>query len=280
MKFHKYHALGNDYIVIDPQENQLDIKQELIKLICNRNYGVGSDGILYGPIVKKENEFSLRIFNPDGSEAEKSGNGIRIFSRYLWDLGLVKSEPFKISTKGGIVLSQILDNGNNVKVKMGKVSFQAEDIPVIGISGEVINQEMVVGKNLVRYSAATIGNPHCIILCDEVSPETPKELGPLIETNPIFPNRINVQFLQILNPNQIKIEIWERGAGYTLASGSSSVAAAAVAYKLGLCRNNIEVKMQGGNLHISFSEDFDATMIGPVTAIYDGEIRSGFFSNK
>jgi diaminopimelate epimerase len=277
MKFHKYNAIGNDYIVIDPNENPLDIEVEIIKLICDRNYGVGSDGILYGPVEKSENQFSLRIFNPDGSEAEKSGNGIRIFSRYLWDIGLVKTEPFNINTKGGIVISQILDGGKNVKVEMGKVSFQAEDIPVIGVSGEVIKQEMVLGKELVRYCAATVGNPHCIILCDEATPELAKEFGPQIENNPIFPNRTNVQFLQILNPNKIKIEIWERGAGYTLASGSSSTAAAAVAYKLGLCGNQIEVLMQGGSLNISFTENFVATMVGPVKAVYDGNIKDEFF---
>jgi diaminopimelate epimerase len=277
MKFHKYHALGNDYIIIDPQENEFDLDAEKIKLLCNRNFGIGSDGILYGPLSMKENQFGLRIFNPDGSEAEKSGNGIRIFTRYLWDTGLVKNESFNISTPGGVVTSQILDNGENVKVEMGKVSFNASDIPVLGISGEVINKELLIRKKKIKYCAATIGNPHCVVLCDEVSPELAKELGPQIETNPIFPNRTNVQFMQVLNRKKIKIEIWERGAGYTLASGSSSTAAAAVAYKLGLCDSDIEVVMQGGSLNITFTDDFAATMIGPVVAVYDGEMRDDFW---
>lgn len=277
MKFHKYHALGNDYIVIDPSENEFDPQLEKIRLLCDRNYGIGSDGILYGPSNAKENQFDLRIFNPDGSEAEKSGNGIRIFSRYLWDAGLVKSAPFEISTISGVVTAQILGNGEAVKVEMGQVSFNATDIPILGITGEVINQELLIGQTKLKYCAATIGNPHCIVLCEEVSPELARTLGPQIETNPIFPNRTNVQFMQVINTGKIMIEIWERGAGYTLASGSSSTAAAAVAYKLGLCGNDIEVIMRGGSLNISFSNDFKATMIGPVTAVFDGEIRVDFF---
>lgn len=277
MKFHKYHALGNDYIVIDPSENEFDPQLEKIRLLCDRNYGIGSDGILYGPSNAKENQFDLRIFNPDGSEAEKSGNGIRIFSRYLWDAGLVKSAPFEISTISGVVTAQILGNGEAVKVEMGQVSFNATDIPILGITGEVINQELLIGQTKLKYCAATIGNPHCIVLCEEVSPELARTLGPQIETNPIFPNRTNVQFMQVINTGKIMIEIWERGAGYTLASGSSSTAAAAVAYKLGLCGNDIEVIMRGGSLNISFSNDFKATMIGPVTAVFDGEISVDFF---
>ncbi|MGD0339960.1 MAG: diaminopimelate epimerase [Bacteroidota bacterium] len=278
MKFHKYHGLGNDYIVIDPHEASINLKNEIIRLICDRNYGVGSDGILYGPENKDGNLFSVRIFNPDGSEAEKSGNGIRIFSRYLWDIGLVTEKPFQISTKGGIVTSQVLNDGDMIKAEMGKVSFNAIDIPITGMTGEVINQEMVIGQRKLKYCAATIGNPHCIILGEQISPEIVKELGPVIECSPLFPNRTNVQFLKVLNNSEIQIEIWERGAGYTLASGSSSIAAAAVAHKLGLCGKNITVHMHGGNLDISFSDDFMATMIGPVTAVYDGIIKNDFFN--
>ena len=280
MKFHKYHGLGNDYIVIDPREASLDLQEETIQLICDRNYGIGSDGILYGPINEKGRDFSLRIFNPDGSEAEKSGNGIRIFSRYLWDIGLVKTEAFKILTKGGTVTSQVLDNGRQVKVKMGKVSFDAADIPVIGKSGEVINQELRIGEKIFKYCAATVGNPHCVVLCNQISPEIAKEFGPIIENDPIFPNRTNVQFLKVLKSSQIRIEIWERGTGYTLASGSSSTAAAAVAHRLGLCGNCIDVFMQGGKLSISFTDDYFATLVGPVVAVYDGELRKGFFDKS
>jgi diaminopimelate epimerase len=279
MKFYKYHGLGNDYIVIDPRETKITLNESTIKLICNRNFGVGSDGILYGPEIK-DNQFKLRIFNPDGSEAEKSGNGLRIFSRYLWDVGLVKTNPFIINTIGGNVQSEIMNNGDSVKIEMGKVSFLASDIPLKGAAGEVLNRNFVIKGRTFRYCAANIGNPHCVVLCDEISPELAKEYGPHIETNPMFPNKTNVQFMKVIDKKHIQIEIWERGAGYTLASGSSSIASSAAAYKLGLCENNITVKMQGGDLNIEFTNDFRATMIGPVIAICDGTIKEDFFKKS
>jgi diaminopimelate epimerase len=275
MKFHKYHGLGNDYIVIDPREFEVNLTKAAITLICDRNYGIGSDGILYGPGII-DNCFTLRIFNPDGSEAEKSGNGLRIFSRYLWDVGLVKSDSFRIKTLGGVVTAQVIDNGRQVSVEMGKVSFNASEIPVIGESGEVLEKELEANGTKFIYTAATIGNPHCVILMDEISPELAKKYGSSIENNPKFPNRTNVQFLKIIDKSTIQIEIWERGAGYTLASGSSSTAAAAVAFKLGLCGNSITVKMPGGELAISFTDDFHAAMTGPVAAVYDGELKEEF----
>ncbi len=276
MKFHKYHGLGNDYIVIDPKESGILLDTQTIKLICDRNYGAGSDGILYGPEIIGD-MFGLRIFNPDGSEAEKSGNGLRIFSRYLWDKGLVNEDEFTIKTLGGIVKSQIKENGKFVKVEMGKVSFNAEDIPVCNETGECIQKKLEVNGKLFTYNAATIGNPHCIIIMDEISPEMTKKYGPLIEHNPKFPNRTNVQFMKIIDESNIQIEIWERGAGYTLASGSSSTAAAAVAYKLKMCKNKISVRMQGGELSLCFNDDFRATMTGPVAAVYDGDLRDEMF---
>jgi len=272
MKFHKYHGLGNDYIVIDPAETKVPLDEKRIKLICHRNYGVGSDGILFGPEICG-NGFNLRIYNPDGSEAEKSGNGLRIFSRYLWDKGLVNSNVFTIHTRGGAVKAQVVGNGNQVQIEMGRVSFDASIVPVLGESGEVLNREMEVCGKVFKYSAATIGNPHCVITSEQVSPETARKYGPLIEIDKRFPNRTNVQFMKRIDDSSIQIEIWERGAGYTLASGSSSIAASAVAYKLGLCGNKVSVRMPGGELSIAFSDDFDATMVGPVTAVCDGEIR-------
>jgi diaminopimelate epimerase len=279
MKFHKYHGLGNDYIVIDPRESNIRLTKPMITLLCNRNYGAGSDGILYGPEIEN-GIFKLRIFNPDGSEAEKSGNGLRIFSRYLWDSGLVKEDGFTIKTLGGNVQSCVFDNGRQIKIEMGKVSFLASEIPVLGQSGEVIAKELAVDGKMFNYSAATVGNPHCIILLDDISPELVKKYGPFIEKLPQFPHRTNVQFLKVINRSTIQIEIWERGAGYTLASGSSSIAAAAVACKLKLCDRTINVKMQGGELFIRFTDDFHATMIDPVTAVYDGELNEEIFKER
>jgi diaminopimelate epimerase len=279
MKFHKYHGLGNDYIVIDPRETNISLDESTIRLICHRNYGIGSDGILYGPEIK-DNYFKLRIFNPDGSEAEKSGNGLRIFSRYLWDVGLVQTNPFIINTIGGNVQSEILENGDLIKIEMGKVSFLASEIPLKGEEGEVLNRNFVIQGKSFRYCAANIGNPHCVVLCDDISPEIAKEYGPHIETNALFPRKTNVQFMKIIDKKNIQIEIWERGAGYTLASGSSSIASAAVAFKLGLCGNEITVNMQGGKLNIEFTDDFRATMTGPVIAVCEGTIQKDFFEKS
>ena len=277
MKFYKYHALGNDYVVLDPRDQPLALTPGQIKAICHRHYGIGSDGILLGPLSSTKALFLLRIFNPDGSEAEKSGNGIRIFCRYLWDRELVGSRTFDIETKGGVVRCLVLDDGKRVQVEMGRVSFWSKDIPVAGEPREVMQEPITIGKETFRFSGATIGNPHCVILVQDLSPELAKKYGPLLEVHPLFPNRTNVQFLKVLDRNNIKIEIWERGAGYTLASGSSSSAAAAVARILGLCDSQITVHMPGWELSISVDENFGIVMVGPVTRIAEGQLSDEMF---
>jgi len=277
MRFLKYHALGNDYIVLRPQSFHPALSQELVRLICHRNYGIGSDGILYGPVDSKSCDFGLRIFNPDGSEAEKSGNGLRIFARSLYDEGLVKEQPFSVETPGGVVSCQVEKGGGVVTVQMGEVSFDSQRIPVAGPPREVLNEEIPISGKVFKFCAATVGNPHCVILTNELSPVDAQHYGPLIEIHPWFPNRTNVQFMRVIDRGNIQVEIWERGAGYTLASGSSSVAAAAVAYKLGLCDSEITVHMPGGELKISFSNGFQATMTGPVTKVCEGVMSSEMF---
>src|SRR3989442_9067607 len=277
MKFFKYHALGNDYLVIDPQDWPSPLTQLQIKVICHRNFGVGSDGILLGPLPSDQARFALRIFNPDGSEAEKSGNGLRIFSRYLWDRQRVKNEEFNIQTPGGVVKARVLDDGKTVRVEMGQVSFQSERIPVTGPPREVINEKITAGGRAFTFCAATIGNPHCVIPLPEISAEMAKQYGPLLETDAHFPKRTNVQFLKVLDRKNIQIEIWERGAGNTLASGSSSSAAVAVARKLGLVDNAVKVHMPGGVLLIEGSDDFAVLMTGPVTKVSEGIMSPDLF---
>jgi diaminopimelate epimerase len=277
MKYAKYHGLGNDYLVIRPNDFDGELEPEQIQRICHRNYGVGSDGILLGPLSSDTCDFRLRILNPDGSEAEKSGNGLRIFARFLYDQGLVHENQFTVETLGGTVTCCIRDGGKTVTVEMGKVSFLSTKIPVTGEAREVLREHMDIAGTTFEYCAATVGNPHCVILCDRPSPVLARQYGPLIETDSRFPHRTNVQFLEVLDRKNIRIEIWERGAGYTLASGSSSTAAAAVAYRLGLCDPAITVHMPGGNLEISFSQDFAATMTGPVTRVCQGAIDPEMF---
>jgi diaminopimelate epimerase len=277
MKFYKYHGLGNDYIIIDPAEGAGQLTDAQIVRICHRNYGIGSDGVLLGPLADHDGNKSVRIFNPDGSEAEKSGNGLRIFARYLWDKKLVSDAPFIISTIGGNVSATILDNGKLIRVEMGTVSFDSAKIPVSGHSREVLNETLEIDDQKLVFCAATIGNPHCVILQDEISPETACRFGSKIETHALFPNRTNVQFVKAIDRSNIRIEIWERGAGYTLASGSSSCAAAAVAFRLGLCGQDITVHMPGGNLTIHINKDFSITLTGPVVRVAEGFLDPEIF---
>ena len=278
MRYTKYHGLGNDYLVMDPKQVGRDLTKEEIELVCHRNYGVGSDAILWGPLNSRDADFALRIFNPDGSEAEKSGNGLRIFSRFLFDQGWVKDARFSIWTAGGVVSSQVRDDGALVDVEMGAVSFDSQRIPVLGPPREVLREKLTIGGVDYTFCAATVGNPHCVLLLDEVSPELAHRIGPTIEVEPRFPRRTNVQFMKVLGRRDIQIEIWERGAGYTLASGSSSSAAAAVARKLGLCDGEITVHMPGGKLGITVREDFTINMTGPVTKVAEGTLDPEAFT--
>ena len=270
MEFLKYHALGNDYLVLasnhpDSPENKLTSEQ--VRKICHRNFGLGSDGILVGVKDNSENCFTLKIYNPDGSTAEKSGNGLRIFARSLWDRKMVDQSQFKIITPGGPVSARVDSFGQSVIIEMGSVSFQSNIIPVTGNCREVLNETLEINGEKLTFCAATIGNPHCVVLNRNITAEETLRLGPLIEIHPFFPNRTNVQFLKVLNRNTIRIEIWERGAGYTLASGSCSIAAASVAHRLGLCDTEIKVLMPGGQINITINENYKITMRGSVTRI-------------
>jgi diaminopimelate epimerase len=276
--FTKYHALGNDYLVIDPKDLPSPLTTEQVKIICHRNFGVGSDGILLGPLPAENAKCALKIYNPDGSEAEKSGNGLRIFSRYLWDRKIAGEEEFTIQTAGGLVRATVFDGGKMVRVEMGRVSFWSDKIPVTGPRREVINEKISVGGREFTFCAATIGNPHCVLPLSEISAKLAREFGPLLETHANFPNRTNVQFLKVHNRANIEIEIWERGAGYTLASGSSSSAAAAVAHKLGHCDRAISVHMPGGIIAIEIGDDYAIRMTGAVTKVAEGVIAKEMFA--
>jgi len=282
MRFHKYHALGNDYIVLDPADypSWPRPSEAEIRVICHRNFGVGSDGILWGPLPAEKADFGLRIFNPDGSEAEKSGNGLRIFSRYLFDQARVKSEAFALETPGGVVRSEIKHGGGLISIAMGAVSFDSRRIPVAGPARDVISEPIEVQGRGFTFCAATIGNPHCVILAADLSPELARRYGPDLETHPFFPNRTNIQFMRVIDRSSIQIEIWERGAGYTLASGTSSSAAAAVAHRLGLVDRSVAVRMPGGVIDIEIGDGFSIQMTGTVNKVAEGEMHPELFLVK
>lgn len=282
MRFHKYHALGNDYLVMDPADHPSWTAPtgDQIRAICHRNFGAGSDGILWGPVRSERAPFGLRIFNPDGSEAEKSGNGLRIFARYLFDQKKVGDAPFAIETAGGVVEAVVRDGGKSITIAMGQVSFSSDRIPVAGPLRDVVNEKLVIQDREFTFTAATIGNPHCVIPLGDISEPIARRYGPEIETHANFPKRTNVQFLKVLDRANIQIEIWERGAGYTLASGSSSSAAAAVAHRLGLVDRDVTVHMPGGRIRIAIGDGFAIKMTGPVTRVAEGSLHDELFTTR
>lgn len=268
--FYKYHALGNDYIVMDPNQTTTNLSAENIQLICHRHFGIGSDGILYGPITM-DGKLGLRIFNPDGSEAEKSGNGIRIFSKYLVDAGYMTAKSFELNTLGGKVQVDILNaDASLIKVDMGVPTFLSGRIPVLGDNREVVNEELLLDSKPYKVTCVSVGNPHCVIPLEQISKEKVIGIGRLVENHSIFPKRINLQIVKVLDKHNIQIEIWERGAGYTLASGSSSCAAACATHKLGLVDRDVKVHMPGGILDIEMKEDGHVYMTGAVTGVAQG----------
>ncbi|MGI9558940.1 MAG: diaminopimelate epimerase [Thermodesulfobacteriota bacterium] len=275
--FVKSHGLGNDYVVFGQSEPAFKITPSAIRLICDRNYGIGADGVLLLAESEKS-DFGLRIFNPDGSEAEKSGNGLRIFAKFLYEHGHTKSESFSIETPGGTVRAEIVkENGavSLITVDMGRAVFTAEEIPVGGgFSGDVVCKEIEAGGKRFEFTAVSVGNPHCVIFSGDLSERQTKEFGAALENHEFFPNRTNVQFARVKGKNKLEISIWERGAGYTFASGSSSCAAAAAAVKNGLCENRLTVSMPGGEIAVEISDDFDLRMTGPAEEVASGTLSA------
>ena len=255
-----------------------ELTPEAIRKICDVHYGIGSDGILL-KVPSFNANFGLRILNPDGSEAEKSGNGLRIFAKYLYDYQHSKSRRFTIETPGGLVQAEIIQEKNGkakaVKVDMGKAIFTSDYIPVNCEKEECIDEILHLEYKDYQMSCVSVGNPHCVILTDVLDEKEVKTFGPQIENNPLFPNRINVQFVKVVSPTEVEAMIWERGAGWTLASGSSSCAVAAVMVKKGLTSRHITVKMPGGELKIETDEAWNMKMTGDVS-----EIASGYLSRE
>lgn len=285
-RLHKYSALGNDYLVLDPADWPAPPSAEVVRRLCDRHRGVGADGVLYGP-ASTSAPFSLRLFNPDGSESGTSGNGLRIFARYVWDRRLPDSKDFRITTPSGEVTAHVLDaEGSRIAVEMGRLSFHSRDIPAAGPAREVLDEELAAGGERVRVHGAGIGNPHCVVFLDGANAALAKSrgglgenlarsLGPLLETHRIFPQRSNVQFVQVLDRHTLRMEIWERGAGYTLASGSSSCAAAGAAIRSGRCASPVTVRMPGGELQVEVAPDWKVILTGAVEPVFTGTVAAG-----
>ena len=260
----RYHGLGNDYLVYDPNKNELELNKENVEMLCNRNMGLGSDGILEGPFIG-EKHMSLKIWNPDGSIAEKSGNGVRIFAKYLKDAGYVQKKNYHLVTDGGLVeITYLNEDGSRLRISMGKISFWSDEVPVTGERREVINEDMVFGRTLYPVTCVSVGNPHCVIPMREISKPLVCKIGNYSEVARYFPERINTEIMKVIDNNNIAIETFERGAGYTMANGTGACAAAGVAYKLGLTGNKVIVHMPGGELQVEIDENWDVYMTGEV----------------
>jgi diaminopimelate epimerase len=278
--FAKGHGLGNDYIVINAADLPAPLTAQQVARICDRNWGVGSDGILLLVSAWAGADFGLRILNPDGSEAEKSGNGLRIFAKYLHDHGHAKTATFTVDTKGGRAECRChVEAGrvNVVTVEMGHCTFRGPEIPMHGPDREVVGVPLQVGDQTLLVTAVSVGNPHCVVFTDRLDEAEARRLGPLIEHHPAFPNRTNVQFARVASRSQADILIWERGAGYTLASGSSSSAVACAAVRNGFCDHGlITVRMPGGTLSIEVRPDWSIRLQGPVEEVYTGTFSRDF----
>lgn len=281
-EFVKSHGLGNDYIVIDSERMDFKLTDDLIRKICDVHFGIGSDGILL-KVESKIADFGLLIYNTDASVAENCGNGLRIFSKFLFDYGYTSSHKFTVDILGRLIHCEILETYNNkacrVRVDMGKANFVAEKVPVTFAREECISEKMTFGGKEFMINCVSVGNPHCVVFRDELFQEELLKFGPLIERDPMFPNRTNVQFAKVINRNLVEIRIWERGVGNTLASGSSSCAVASVMRKNGLVDKDVTIRMPGGELQISIDEEWNIKMTGPVQEIASGVLCREMLEN-
>jgi diaminopimelate epimerase len=278
--FAKGHGLGNDYLVINGADLPGPLSEAAIVKICDRNWGVGSDGILL-LVPSARAEFGLRIFNPDGSEAEKSGNGLRIFAKYVWDHGHAKRPSFTVETPGGLVECDChVHDGrvNFVTVEMGRATFRPSDIPMDVAVAEAVAVPLALPEgSALTVTAVSVGNPHCVAFRQQLQEAEVRRLGPLIERHPAFPQRTNVQFAKVHGRDDLEIMIWERGAGWTLASGSSSCGAASAAVRNGLCdHGRVRVRMPGGELIVHVRPDWSLRLEGPVEEVCTGTLSAEF----
>jgi len=271
--FVKMHGLGNEYIVLDSANIDFKLTKQAIMRLCNIHFGIGSDGIVL-KVPSSKADFGFRVYNPDGSEAEKSGNGLRIFCKFLYDYGFTDSRKFSVETLTDIVYADIIEEERGkamlIRVEMGKAIFTSRDIPVNSDQPEFIGKKIMAGDKEFEVNCVSVGNPHCIVIKEVLDEKEIRKYGPLLENHSMFPNRINVQFAKVLSDHDAQILIWERGAGFTLASGSSSCAASCILVKRGLIKGDLTMHMQGGTLKIEIDKDFNIRMTGEVREIAKG----------
>ena len=251
----KYHCMGNDYLVFDPNKNDLELNAENIKKMCSRHFGIGADGILAGPYLG-ENDFYVRIYNADGSEAQMCGNGVRCVAEWLYTHG-VEKPVLTIDTNSGV--KRITRQGAQLwQVEMGAYSTLPADLPAIHMGeGPLVDQPLTVEGKVWKVTCISVGNPHCVTVVEDVDSLKLEAIGPAFEHHANFPERINTEFVQVVDATHLKMRVWERGSGETLACGTGACAAVVAAVENGLCPKGetITVKVTGGDLLVTYDDD-------------------------
>ena len=279
IKFTKMQGLGNDFVLVDYEEiKNLDISlSELSIRMCDRKFGVGADGlIVVNPDDMKSNtDVCWRIINSDGSEPQMCGNGMRCFAQYVFNQGLVQGKKFSVNTLAGTIIPEVLE-GDLVRVNMGKPILEAEKIPVKSNLFPVLNDTLQAGDRTFQFSAVSMGNPHCLIFTDENTEELALKYGSSIENNPIFPEKTNVEFIKVISEKHIKINVWERGCGITLACGTGACASTVASILNNLTENKVTADLPGGSLTIEWAgnpidKDHDVFMTGSAKVVFEGE---------
>ncbi len=272
LKFTKMQGLGNDFVVLDGINQPVNLDQQQIRLLADRHFGIGCDQLLLVEKAAGHADFRYRIFNADGSEVEQCGNGARCFVRYVHDHGLTQKNEIRIETLSGVI-SPKLEIDGNVTVNMGKPIFEPEEIPFVAEKTALTYQLEIQGKP-VTISALSMGNPHAVRVVQNIENAPVDTEGALIETHPRFPKRVNVGYLQVIDRSHIKLRVFERGAGETLACGTGACAAVIAGINLGLLDNQVIVSTRGGELTISWQgQDEPVWMTGPAVTVFEGEIN-------
>ena len=276
MKFTKLQGAGNDFVLIETDNVTDDWSQVSVKL-CDRRFGIGADGLLL-LLPSTKADFRMRIFNPDGSEAEACGNGLRCFTRYVNEAGLLEGSAFMVETAAGVRAVRILDE-ERIQVAMGSPVFDPADIPVIverrdpeDAATPVIDCPLVVDHMELKISCVSMGNPHAVcFLSDPVDHFPLTEIGPRMENHPMFPNRVNFEIANVCNRDEVYARVWERGAGETLACGSGACAVAVISILKGLAGNHIDIRVPGGTLTVDWDGTGEVMLSGPAVTVFHGE---------
>jgi len=275
MEFSKVQGLGNDFIIINDLEEKIKDYSSLAKKVCNRNFGIGGDGLM-AVLPSNKADFRMRIINSDGSEPEMCGNGIRCFAKYVYDKGLTTKEDLTVETLAGIIKPKlILENGQVklVRVDMGEPRLLREEIPAQGEPGsKIINDTLTVRDENFQITCVSMGNPHCIIFTNDAD-NLVNKYGPLVENHSFFPRKTNVEFVEVLNNREVKMRVWERGAGITLACGTGACATTVACVLNTKTDRKVMVHLLGGDLEIEWSaENNRIYMTGPAEIVFDGKL--------